>query len=259
MSIKIAFFDLDWTMYDHEHRLYVPSGIKAIRKLKDKGIKVILTTARPFESFAKFGALDLGIEWDGYISCSGGTAYADGKYLHKALISPYLCESFVKYCLQKGLALELVGPEKRKLLTPENECTKDYYEAFRDVVSPRGVYEGDEVISFLLFAPETVDEELPKRFPKLRFVRFYRSAVDVMEEPHEKGHDIDLILDHFGLKKDEAIGFGDDLPDISMAEHVGHFVCMGNGKSELKEKSEFVTAPIDEDGLAKGLEHYGLL
>ena len=259
MSIKIAFFDLDWTLYDHENRLWVPSGIESIKKLQSKGIKVILTTARPFDSFKKFGALDLGFDWDGYISCSGGTASVGGVYLHKALISPGNCKALIARCQQLDLALELVGPEERKFLSSENEWTKEYYEAFRDVVSPRGVYDGDEAVSFLLFAPESYDEGLKTSLPGLRFFRFFSCAMDVMQDPHEKGLDIDLILRHYGYSKDEAIGFGDDIPDISMAEHVGHFVCMGNGRDELKAVSEFVTDPISKDGLRAGLRHYKLL
>ncbi|MCI2111092.1 MAG: HAD hydrolase family protein [Bacilli bacterium] len=259
MSIRIAFFDLDWTLYDHGNRRYVPSGLRAIKKLKKRGIKAVLTTARPFDSLRKFGALDLGFEWDGFITCSGGASFVDGKYLHKALIGDGNCRAFLSKCLQLDLAVELVGPEERKLLTPENKFTDEYYKAFRDEVSPRGVYEGDEVVSFLLFAPERYDAIFEKAFPQLKFIRFFSCAVDVMQDAHEKGVDIDLMLKHFGYRKDEAIGFGDDIPDISMAEHVGHFVCMGNGKDELKVVSEFVTETIDKDGLIKGLKHYGLV
>jgi len=260
VSIKIVFFDIDWTLYDHKNRVWVPSAIKAIKELQKKGLKVILSTARPYDSFKKFGALDLGIKWDGYIACAGGTSFADGQYLHKALISDENCRGLIKRCKELGLALELVGPEKRKLLTPETACMKDYYGVFRDVVSPRGVYrKGTEVISFLLFSPESSDEAFNKEFPGLIFSRFFTYGVDVMQDMHEKGPDIDLILKHYGFSKDEALGFGDDTQDISMAEHLGHFVCMGNGKDELKAKSEFVTAPVWEDGVLLGLQHFKLV
>jgi Cof subfamily protein (haloacid dehalogenase superfamily) len=259
MSIKIVFFDIDWTLYDHKNQVWVPSAIEAIKKLQQKGLKVILSTARPFDSLKKFGALNLGVKWDGYIACAGGVAVAEGKTLYKALINDGNCRAVISKCEKLGLALELVGPLERKLLTPETQYMSDYYKAFRDVVSPRGVYEGDEVISFLLFAPSSYDDEFARDIPSLHFFRFFDCGVDVMQDPHEKGPGIDLILKHFGLKKEEALGFGDDTQDLSMAEHVGHFVCMGNGKDELKAKSEYVTAPVWEDGVYKGLRHFKLV
>lgn len=259
MSIKIVFFDIDWTLYDHKNRQWVPSGIEAIKKLRKNGVKVILSTARPFESLKLFGALDLGIKWDGYIAGAGGVALVGNKYLCKKLILPKYARPFVKRCEELGLALELVGPKKRLLLADENQYTKAYYEAFRDVVSPCGVYRGQETISFLLFAPEEYDALFKNEFPNLLFYRFFDCAVDVMQDPHEKGDAVDLILHHFGFAKDEALGFGDDLQDISMAQHLSHFVCMGQGKEELKAISEFVTSEVWDDGVLRGLEHFHLV
>ena len=38
-----------------------------------------------------------------------------------------------------------------------------------------------------------------------------------------------------------------------------HTACLGGGMEDLKAVSEFVTAPVLEDGIQKALEHFGLL
>ena len=70
-ELKAAFFDVDWTLYDHKAKRYVPSGIAAINELKHKGVKVFICSARPYESLRLFGAFDQGVKWDGFIACAG--------------------------------------------------------------------------------------------------------------------------------------------------------------------------------------------
>ena len=48
--IKAVFFDIDWTLYDHEAKRFVPTAIEGIKKLKEKGIKVFICSARNTES-----------------------------------------------------------------------------------------------------------------------------------------------------------------------------------------------------------------
>jgi hydroxymethylpyrimidine pyrophosphatase-like HAD family hydrolase len=44
-----------------------------------------------------------------------------------------------------------------------------------------------------------------------------------------------------------------------MIEAAGHGVAMGNAVDQLKEKAEFITTPILEDGVWNGLSHYNLI
>ena len=56
-----------------------------------------------------------------------------------------------------------------------------------------------------------------------------------------------------------AFAFGDSTNDVSMFRAVGHSICMGDGMEEAKAHAEFVTADLLEDGIEKGLQHYGLI
>lgn len=44
-----------------------------------------------------------------------------------------------------------------------------------------------------------------------------------------------------------------------MIEYVGTVVAMGNAVPELKEIADFVTKPVDEDGIAYAVKELGLL
>jgi Cof subfamily protein (haloacid dehalogenase superfamily) len=256
---KVIFFDIDWTLYDHQNHQWPFSALTALKELKAKGYKLIICTARPYHSFKLFGALDLGIDWDGYIASAGGVAYVDGVFVHKSLMASNDVKAFCALAGKEKLTLELVEVLTRKLVYPMTEDAQHFYEGYHESIPERGSFEGEEVIGLNFFAPASYDAEFTKAFPQLIYSRYFDYAVDVMGTPHLKGLAVDKILQHYGYHKDEAMGFGDDIQDISMAEHVGTFVCMGQGKAEVKAVASYVTDPVWDDGVAKALRHFRLI
>ena len=55
------------------------------------------------------------------------------------------------------------------------------------------------------------------------------------------------------------MSFGDGGNDISMLRHAAIGVAMGNAKEEVKQVADYVTASIDDDGIAKALKHFGII
>jgi len=62
-----------------------------------------------------------------------------------------------------------------------------------------------------------------------------------------------------GLKPEEIIAFGDGENDIEMLSFAGIGVCMGNGVEGAKKTADYITADIDDGGIAKALMHFGLI
>lgn len=258
-EIKIVYFDIDWTLYDHKNRRWSLPAITAIRSLKQKGIRVVICTARPYHSLRSFGALDLGVDWDGYITSAGGVCFAEENIIQQSLMKKEDVLAFVAAVKSHHLSMELVEPRERKLVFPQTYSSRVFYATYREVIPPRGIYEGEDVTGINFFAAKRWDKEFSSVFPQLVYSRYFDYAVDVMPRQHQKGEGIDALNHYFGCRKEETLGFGDDLQDISIAEHVGQFVCMGNGREELKKVASFVTQPVWDDGVVEGLRHYGLI
>lgn len=254
MNIKAAFFDLDWTLFDHKNDRWDMESIEKIKELQKRGVKVFICTARPYHSFKWLGAFDLGIEWDGYIASAGGYAYTDGQYLHMASMKSEDVYHFIELAKERKLTLEVVELKDRILVAPPTKEAKDYYSAFKEVMPDVEEYDGSTAIGLNFFSPESEDAFFVQEFPNLVFFRFSPVSVDVMPSPRAKGHCLKLFLDHYGIKKDEAVAFGDDLQDISMASEVGYFVCMGNGKDEVKKVASYVTKNVWESGVGYAIE-----
>ncbi len=63
---------------------------------------------------------------------------------------------------------------------------------------------------------------------------------------------LDLLALHKIAASDVAV-FGDGPPDVGMFHTFGHSVAMGNAPPEVKAAATHVTAPCDEDGVARAI------
>ena len=70
--IKAIFFDIDGTLLDRSHKIPI-STINSLNKLKEKGIKIVISTGRGINETKSLGFLDIG--FDGYITLNGQLCY----------------------------------------------------------------------------------------------------------------------------------------------------------------------------------------
>lgn len=257
--IKAAFFDIDSTLFDHRHKRWDYASIEAIKEIQKKGIKVFLATARPYASIKSFGTLDLGINWDGYVACSGGYAVLGDKPVLKTIVKMEDVKRFKALCDKYHQTMEVIGETERRLYRKPTKSALEYYKVYRDYPQRIDPDVSFDAISILLFTTKKYDARFKKAFPHLTFFRFFDYACDVFEVEHKKSDGIAAILENLGYKKEEAIAFGDDLQDIPMKDAVGTFIAMKNGKDAVKDVASFVTEEVWNEGVKKGLEKVGLL
>ena len=67
------------------------------------------------------------------------------------------------------------------------------------------------------------------------------------------------LIEHYGIDKSETMAFGDGQNDVDMFAAVGTAVAMGNACRAAKEAADYITDPVDEDGIWNALKHFGVL
>ncbi len=73
-----------------------------------------------------------------------------------------------------------------------------------------------------------------------------------------KGIGLMKLGEVIGITTDEMMACGDGMNDYEMLRTVGLAVAMENGHPDLKAIADYITAPNDEDGVAKAIERFVL-
>ena len=78
MKVKAIFFDIDGTLVSFKTHKVPQSAIDAIRRVREKGVKVFIATGRPMPFIRNLN----GLEVDGIMSVNGASCItADGKVI----------------------------------------------------------------------------------------------------------------------------------------------------------------------------------
>lgn len=259
-DIKIIFVDIDWTLLNHKdgHNFDIDS-LNALIEAQKKGIKVLYCTARPYYSVDQIGAFDV-LKPDGIVSANGGVVTIGDKTIYKQCFKEDTLNKCCKTALKYGYNMLLSTVNDCFMLLEKDKHFDNYLKVYYEPIPKIDTYKNKEVVSIILFAPNEMDETFLNELPNnVKYFRYHESAVEIVEQNHEKGEGVIEALKYYGFNKENAISFGDDYGDISMFEETGISVCVGNGKEEVKQKADYVTLCVHEGGVAHALKQYKII
>ncbi len=98
-----------------------------------------------------------------------------------------------------------------------------------------------------LSAGENCFRRLPARLPRLRTILSGDSWCDVSSPAVNKGMAVRVIREHFGLRREECVAFGDHMNDFEMLSECGTAYVPENAYPPLKERIGRVI-PANDDG-----------
>ncbi|MDH2997325.1 hydrolase [Pasteurellaceae bacterium LFhippo2] len=262
--VKIVFFDIDETLY-YKKETRIPDSIpqQVLPALKAKGIIPAIATGRTFGAFPD--AIKPLMNEDGFELF----VTTNGQYnLYKGeVISHYfLNNERIERALSKLKALNL----EYALVTPEqiavSKATPEVDEAIRPIkadyiVDPDHHLKNDVIQLLAFFTVEQAEEVLATGILEDDFkeVRWHKYSVDLLNKHNSKAKGIQDVMHHFGYTIDNAMAFGDGLNDLEMLEHSGFGVAMGNAEDEVKAVADYVTLPIEQDGILDALQKLGVI
>ncbi len=109
------------------------------------------------------------------------------------------------------------------------------------------------------FVGQEPGEALMRELHHSRSTRWNPIFMDVVPEGGSKRVGIEAVLRAYGLDRNETMAFGDGQNDIEMLRHAAVGVAMGNAAEEVRRAADYVTASVDDDGVALALRHFGLI
>ena len=260
-NIKIIFVDIDWTILDHKVHSFDMPSIEALKEAQKKGVLVYLATARPYLSVKQTGLLDM-ITPDGIVCTNGSVAFIKDELLYSENIPNDVVKQIIKVCNKHNACLEYCDERNRYFNRKKNRYVDAYFGIYTEVCPPVKKYNEENVSALLLMVPESYDAKMKAEFPKgIDYFRFDEFGVDIRYDIYNanKGNGIRRVLSKLGLKKEDAMGIGDDYGDIPMFKEVGLSVTLENGKPEVKEAADYITKSVAESGVKEALKHFNII
>ena len=106
--------------------------------------------------------------------------------------------------------------------------------------------------------PAAIKESIPAGFRETTM----GDATEFTQVGHTKATALEMVRRAMEQRNGvtyRTMALGDSGNDIPMLRAADVGVCMGNGTDEAKEAADWVTSAINEDGLFRAFEHFGLI
>ena len=257
-KIKIIFFDIDDTLRNSKTG-FIPSTIPtAFKQLRDKGILTGIATGRGI-----FGVVPelKALKPDFFVTLNG--AYIEdkkGNVIYSNKIAKDKLEEYITWTKEVGIDYGLVGSHAAKLSRRTEMISQAIDPIYPDLEVDPDFYQKEDIYQLWTFEEQGDDLVLPDTLAStLRMVRWHEHSSDVVPISGSKAAGVAKVVDQLGLKPENVMVFGDGLNDLELFDYAGISIAMGVSHEKIKEKSDYITKTLEEDGIFDALEGFGMV
>ena len=257
-KIKIIFFDIDDTLRNSKTG-FVPSTIpKIFKQLREKGILTGIATGRGI-----FGVVPeiKALKPDFFVTLNG--AYIEdkkGNVIYSNKIAKDKVEEYITWTKEVGIDYGLVGSHAAKLSRRTEMISQAIDPIYPDLEVDPDFYQKEDIYQMWTFEEQGDDLVLPDTLAStLRMVRWHEHSSDVVPISGSKAAGVAKVVDQLGLKPENVMVFGDGLNDLELFDYAGISVAMGVSHEKIKEKADYITKTLEEDGIFDALEGFGMV
>ena len=261
MEASVLFFDIDGTLVDAKNRL-PDSAAAAIRAADAAGHICVVNTGRPYPHIVDCVRE---LPFAGYVCGCGQEILYRGRVLRRMTLTPAESARVIRLARACRTDLYLEGQEGLWVdfySHPMPELVARELDKFRR----RGLHDERDIL-----APDFVfDKCCAWREPDSDMERFTAGTADLFA-PIDCGQYLEMVrrgcskltgirefLKLTGQENAVTYAFGDSSNDLPMLRAADHSAVIGSRCADACACAEFVAPPLEEDGLAAALRHFGL-
>ena len=257
-KIKIIFFDIDDTLRNSKTG-FIPSTIPTVfKQLREKGILTGIATGRGI-----FGVVPeiKALKPDFFVTLNG--AYIEdkkGNIICSNKIAKDKVEEYITWTKEVGIEYGLVGSHTAKLSRRTEMISQAIDPIYPDLEVDPDFYQKEDIFQMWTFEEQGDDLVLPESLAStLRMVRWHEHSSDVVPIFGSKATGVAKVVDQLGLKPENVMVFGDGLNDLELFDYAGISIAMGVSHEKIKEKADYITKTLEEDGIFDALEGFGMV
>ena len=257
-KIKIIFFDIDDTLRNSKTG-FIPSTIPTVfQQLREKGILTGIATGRGI-----FGVVPeiKALKPDFFVTLNG--AYIEdkkGNVIYSNKIARDKVEEYIAWTKEVGIDYGLVGSHAAKLSRRTEMISQAIDPIYPDLEVDPDFYQKEDIYQLWTFEDQGDDLVLPDTLAStLRMVRWHEHSSDVVSISGSKAAGVAKVVEQLCLKPENVMVFGDGLNDLELFDYAGISVAMGVSHEKIKEKADYITKTLEEDGIFDALEGFGMV
>ena len=259
---EILFFDIDGTLVSFQTHRIPQSTVDAIAAAREAGCRIVIATGRPLAIINNVGQLQERGLVDGYVTCNGAYSVMGPAVLHSSPVPPGQVAEMRRISDEYGYPCLFVGADGICVYRPDEEVDR-VFRQFLNVgdiatVDIDAVMAGPVYQMTAFFTPDR-QAGVERMLPDCEFNRWYPTFVDITAAGNDKAAGIQIVADRLSADISATMAFGDGGNDIPMLRRAGTGVAMGNAGDDVKAAADYVTATVDDDGVARALRHFGVI
>lgn len=257
-QIKIIFFDIDGTLIDMDRKIMSSEVETALIKLKENGVLLAIATGRPLSRIPVFEAIDFDI----FLSFNGSlTTTKEGQTIYKNIIPKkdvyQLIDNATKINRPVSVATETTIGANGK-----DQDLIDYYAISKQEVAVVNNFDDlleEDIFQIMLGCYKEEYDALLENVEGAKINAWWHRAIDVIPAGDGKGDGVRAVLEHFGLRADQSMAFGDGSNDLEMLQAVGVGVAMANATDDVKAVADEICGHVKDDGIYHYLLEKGMI
>lgn len=252
------FFDIDGTLVSFKSHTVPESARRAIARLREQGVKVFIATGRLMKHVAIVNDIDV----DGYITVNGGYCITSaGEVIFESAFPRATVERVIDLSEQYGFDLNVMTHEDMYVSSMGERVKKiaSMINIMPTVADVRAIAATQPVVQMCPYISRELEQEIMPLLPDCVGSRWIETFMDLNVRGVDKSLGIQQVMNYYGLTMAEAMAFGDGGNDLPMVRDAAVGVAMGNACDELKAVADYITSSVDEDGVSRALEHFGLI
>lgn len=257
--IKLIVTDVDDTVVKEGSRNLNPEYFEVIREFRKKGVLFAVASGRQKPSIRKTFAP---VEDQLIFLADNGTditakdfitsmKFNDEDYRQLAADIKALDDEYEIMACKPGYSfIERKNENYYKRMT-------ESYGYYAEIVED--VSELNDVCKVSLFCKNGIAPEVEKKMKalwsdKIDVCLAGELFLDFMAKGCNKGKALSIIQEHYNIKPEETVAFGNADNDVSMIQNAGHSYAVANASDNLKNAAKEIIGPMKEDAVLKKMK-----